>query len=129
MLTGCAAFRRVVFIQLGVHFLHAVHDDADEEVEHDHRAKQDEADEIDRGDGGGRALRADEQEFPIVEGDRLEKRQESPRQAAEVFLVVTSEEMHAGDGVDVEHDSKQQAYITHRAETFDQRANQELKLG
>ena len=35
------------FIQLRVHFLHAVHDDADKEIEHDHGSQQDEADEVD----------------------------------------------------------------------------------
>ena len=58
---------------LGVHFSHTVGDDADEEVQHDHRAEQDEADEIERGQKGCGTLRSGEDIRPIVEGDHLEQ--------------------------------------------------------
>lgn len=107
--------------------VHAIDDNADDEVEHDHGAQEDERDEVGGGEDGlgfgfeGRVVGsevglADVVAFvdvgavdlkihdvgPVLEGDDAEEGEEGVEDVAEVNGVVFGEEHDSADSVDVE---------------------------
>ena len=86
----------------GVHLGHAVHDDANEQVQDDHRAEHDEGDEVDDDFDRGHIRRLHEINVsPVVEGDDAKQREQRSRQRAEMRGIVPAEQMNAGHGINV----------------------------
>ena len=98
---------------------HAVHDDADEEIQNNHRAEDNEGDEVERDlERRGVFERAVEEIAPVVEHDDAEQRQQGRRQRGKIRVTHATEQMHARHGVDVEEQREQEADVTHRGQTF-----------
>ena len=118
--------------------VHAVDDDSNDEVEHDHGAEEDKRDEVGNGkDGlgfgleggvlGGEVFGADVVALvdvgtinleihdvgPVFEGDDAEEGEMGVKDVAEVDGVVASEEHDACDGVDIEEEKEKNGDVEH----------------
>ena len=118
----------LLLVHFGVHLVHAVHHDADEEVQHDHRADEDEADEVGRRREGRGLLRGVVHVPPVVERDHLEKREQGGSEISEMDGGRLAKHVNARDGIDVEDQPQQQSHVTDGTEALDKRADEELQL-
>ena len=134
--------------------VHAVDDDADDEVEHDHGAEEDEGDEVGGGEDGlglgfeggvveGEVGGADVVALidvgavnleihdvgPVFEGDDAEEGEEGVENIAEVDGVVFGKEHHSGDGVDVKEKEEQDGDVEHGGKALEEGVDEELELG
>ena len=148
--SGFGSFDGLDFgIDAGV--IHAVDDHADDEIQHDHGAKEDKADEVDDSENGlslgfqrrivGDKVRGGEvvslidvravdleihHVGPVFEGDDSEEGEEGVAEMAKMHGVICSEEEYACYTIDVKKEEQEKGDIDHGGKAFEKSRNEDL---